>query len=843
MGFNSYQGVNIPFTADNRKFIAAMTEARGSVGALQASMSVGLTNSFTQMDYMQRRLQSGLGRTADALKNFGTAMTTYWTLPIALGAAGGMKAYFDLDAMAKGLDVITGSTQKTSNYMKQFLQDAAMPGLGFKEVAQHGGSWLILGDNIQTARKKMQEFGNALALEGKGKEVFANINYQLIQMANKGKVVAEDLKPIITQSSVIAKAISDRYGTTDSSDIQKQLEKQGVGSKAFINQLVQDLSKLDRVIGGAKNSWENFTDSLFIGAAAIGEFIDKGMGFQGIMDSVGNGLRSMAKWLTDMPLAWKQVISTWLLATVVAGPLIAVLGTLIKTFSGFMLLGQVTTLLKGAYAAIVPFMMANPIIAGLAGVALGFAAAATVVKLFGKEADRAAESQQRLANVMADAKANAGVEVSTLTELAKVAKDKGNSDEVRAKAIKKLNDYAPEYLGNITLENIGTAESSKQISKYIVFLEKKILYEAAATDFSVKQQQALKLAEMGKNPEAGFFDYAVSFLGGAAGNYGNASAKDIAKARIAREGDTARKDMVDSLRNLRKYQRDMEGSMNGLTYTPLGGAGAGGTSRPGKLKTELELLQEETKKTIALLDDLEREMSKFDKDNGLDYLKNRSFNPLNPTGFDAWAGKNTGVKASGGFTKEGISAWMDGKIGQIKPAEIKKNLADIGSIYAQGLSDIAHGITTGFEVMTQAWVEGTFKWQSVGVYFSSMLGNLMSSMGDSFVTLGIGKLAAQIALSTGLGGGALIAIGAGLKVAGGAMKGQSNNWAKGGQLGGNTGSVGSYSSPTYSGTNSGYGGSANQPLKIDLNISGLFKVSGSDLVLAISRQTTVNANR
>jgi hypothetical protein len=48
----------------------------------------------------------------------------------------------------------------------------------------------------------------------------------------------------------------------------------------------------------------------------------------------------------------------------------------------------------------------------------------------------------------------------------------------REQAIKSINEISPEYLGNITLENVNTQEVTKSIEKYIEALEKKAYQQA-----------------------------------------------------------------------------------------------------------------------------------------------------------------------------------------------------------------------------------------------------------------------------------------------------------------------------------------------------------------------------
>jgi hypothetical protein len=53
-----------------------------------------------------------------------------------------------------------------------------------------------------------------------------------------------------------------------------------------------------------------------------------------------------------------------------------------------------------------------------------------------------------------------------MESLVAVAKDENASMEARQKAIDKLNETAPEYLGNLNLQNIATEEGTKMLDNY-----------------------------------------------------------------------------------------------------------------------------------------------------------------------------------------------------------------------------------------------------------------------------------------------------------------------------------------------------------------------------------------
>ena len=63
----------------------------------------------------------------------------------------------------------------------------------------------------------------------------------------------------------------------------------------------------------------------------------------------------------------------------------------------------------------------------------------------------------------------------------KVAKNETLSKQDRLDAIKKINAISPEYLGNITLEEINTNKTTEAIEDYIEALDKKRIKRVKVT--------------------------------------------------------------------------------------------------------------------------------------------------------------------------------------------------------------------------------------------------------------------------------------------------------------------------------------------------------------------------
>ena len=75
--------------------------------------------------------------------------------------------------------------------------------------------------------------------------------------------------------------------------------------------------------------------------------------------------------------------------------------------------------------------------------------------------------QRRLNKVETEAAQNIAEQKTELEQFLRVARDESESKERRLSALKKINELSPEYLGNLTLEEINTDKATTAVNRYI----------------------------------------------------------------------------------------------------------------------------------------------------------------------------------------------------------------------------------------------------------------------------------------------------------------------------------------------------------------------------------------
>ncbi|OBW41123.1 hypothetical protein AB670_02574 [Chryseobacterium sp. MOF25P] len=155
--------------------------------------------------------------------------------------------------------------------------------------------------------------------------------------------------------------------------------------------------------------------------------------------------------------------------------------------------------------------------ANLIGVLLAvITAVVTAMVMFSDSIDEAAEKQKELNSINKESEKGIIAQKNELNQLVKIAQNDNFSKETRANAIKKLNALSPEYLGNLTTENIKTQEATNAIKAYtdallrnsrIKVLNKK-LEEAQEKQLDLENQDIKDFAKQGGD----WIDKNMSFL-------------------------------------------------------------------------------------------------------------------------------------------------------------------------------------------------------------------------------------------------------------------------------------------------------------------------------------------
>lgn len=195
---------------------------------------------------------------------------------------------------------------------------------------------------------------------------------------------------------------------------------------------------------------------------------------------------------------------------------------------------RVVTSMKSLFAV----MRANPYVTILSAMT----AMVAVLTDWRREAEKLTATERNLRDIRSKTSTDIAVERKELQDLLAIARDETQSKETRESAIRRLNQLAPDYLGNLTLEKIKTEEATKAVNAYVNSLITKQNIENA----NAKKNELLdQRADISANGiDEGFWAETNRGI-----TYGFAKALDKGMQLINGYGDEWSKEMMRSIEN------------------------------------------------------------------------------------------------------------------------------------------------------------------------------------------------------------------------------------------------------------------------------------------------------
>lgn len=197
-----------------------------------------------------------------------------------------------------------------------------------------------------------------------------------------------------------------------------------------------------------------------------------------------------------------------------------------------------TTRVVSSMKSLFAIMRANPYVTILSAMT----AMVAVLTDWRREAEKLTATERNLRDIRSKTSTDIAVERKELQDLLAIARDETLSKETRESAIRRLNQLAPDYLGNLTLEKIKTEEATKAVNAYVNSLIAKQNIENA----NAKRNELLdQRADISANGiDEGFWAETNRGI-----TYGFAKALDKGMQLINGYGDEWSKEMMRSIEN------------------------------------------------------------------------------------------------------------------------------------------------------------------------------------------------------------------------------------------------------------------------------------------------------
>jgi TP901 family phage tail tape measure protein len=345
-------------------------------------------------------------------------------------------------------------------------------------------------------------------------EFFLKFSKQLSESAKKGT----DMSKVLDQLGLNADGVNKIVGSAGN-NVDRFRELVEMSNTAFNegtslieeydvknNNLAATLDKIKKKVMGFFVP-EDFVAGLGDAANWFSKFIGATEDSDGKVTAWRNTLAFTAKVIAIVTaaivtnVAWQKLVAMWTTRNTEATLLyniaskarsfadgVAVVSTQALALAQMLLTGN----LKGAaqaFRVMTATMMTTPW-----GFILGtLAAIGTAYVAFREEAEKLTVVQKVLNDVHLEAEKSIAGEKAEVDLLVKAVRSETTSKEEKEKALKRLNDIIPDYIGLLTAENIKTLEGKNILDKYTESLYKNARAKAAQTKFEELAKKRLEV--------------------------------------------------------------------------------------------------------------------------------------------------------------------------------------------------------------------------------------------------------------------------------------------------------------------------------------------------------------
>lgn len=426
-----------------------------------AELNVRIGADLKALDRSMKSAESTLRRSASRLSAVATDLSQTFT--VALGGFGlaALKSFADIEQLQKGLETQVGSAEKARKELDLIEKTAQKPGLGFEQFVNGSIALQSMGDSAGLARRTIAEFGNALALAGKGAAELDGVNTAITQIKAKGKVQAEEINQIAERLPQIRTLMQQAFGTASSEEIQKL----GITADVFINGLVDQMSRLPRASDSFKNSLSNLFDTFKRFLANIGGDISNAFNLPALFNSFTETMATVSAGFSGMSDEAKKTVVQFSAVFVAAGPIAKVLAAV--SGAGAQLVSIWRGLATAIGAAITAFTGVDAVLArlklslGVVGLIIGLTTAVYATADSFDAAEFAASKYEEAQKNIID---QTSQEIGYINQAFEALKDETKTRFEKGKIVDELQKQYPNYLRNIDLET-ASVEKLTDIQK------------------------------------------------------------------------------------------------------------------------------------------------------------------------------------------------------------------------------------------------------------------------------------------------------------------------------------------------------------------------------------------
>lgn len=191
-----------------------------------------------EAEQLKREIDGLTGSLGEQKTGWANIAGGYYVVAQAMGmVSAGVMSIVDAakqyDSIRSRLNAAEGSSILGAQDFREIQEMAKKPGLGFEQAASTMATLRGMKVTAGEAKQLILGIAQANASAAGTAEQFGAVMYQIQQSVSLGRLMSEDLKPIMQQIPTLGAAIQEHFGASQAEELNKRLKESGKSVRDF----------------------------------------------------------------------------------------------------------------------------------------------------------------------------------------------------------------------------------------------------------------------------------------------------------------------------------------------------------------------------------------------------------------------------------------------------------------------------------------------------------------------------------------------------------------------------------------------------------------------------------
>lgn len=191
-----------------------------------------------EAEQLKREIDGLTGSLGEQKMSWANIAGGYYVVAQAMGmVSAGVMSIVDAakqyDSIRSRLNAAEGSSILGAQDFREIQEMAKKPGLGFEQAASTMATLRGMKVTAGEAKQLILGIAQANASAAGTAEQFGAVMYQIQQSISLGRLMSEDLKPIMQQIPTLGAAIQEHFGASQAEELNKRLKESGTSVRDF----------------------------------------------------------------------------------------------------------------------------------------------------------------------------------------------------------------------------------------------------------------------------------------------------------------------------------------------------------------------------------------------------------------------------------------------------------------------------------------------------------------------------------------------------------------------------------------------------------------------------------